>query len=91
MLSLIAGSFGVQRGRHRQRHPQASAVEPGSPAASNGVRPGDVIVSVNDAPPFADGIFSDGVMNLLFGPYPQAGRVSVRCSGPPPAAPGRWS
>jgi carboxyl-terminal processing protease len=53
-----------------------TAVEPGSPAASNGVRPGDVIVSVDGAPPFADGIISDGVMDLLFGPYPQAGRVS---------------
>jgi carboxyl-terminal processing protease len=59
-----------------------TAVEPGSPAASNGVRPGDVIVSVNGAPPFADGIISDGVMDLLFGPYPQAGRVSVRLQRP---------
>ena len=59
-----------------------TAVEPGSSAASHGVRPGDVIVSVNGAPPFADGIISDGVMNLLFGPYPQAGRVSVRLQRP---------
>jgi carboxyl-terminal processing protease len=59
-----------------------TAVEPGSPAASHGVRPGDVIVSVNGAPPFADGIISGGVMNLLFGPYPQAGRVSVRLQRP---------
>jgi carboxyl-terminal processing protease len=59
-----------------------TAVEPGSPAASHGMRPGDVIVSVNGAPPFADGIISDGVMNLLFGPYPQAGRVSVRLQRP---------
>ena len=57
-------------------------VEPGSPAASHGVRPGDIIVSVDGAPPFADGIISDGVMNLLFGPYPQAGRVSVRLHRP---------
>jgi carboxyl-terminal processing protease len=59
-----------------------TAVEPGSPAASRGVRPGDVIVSVNGAPPFADGIISQGAMNLLFGPYPQAGRVSVRLHRP---------
>ena len=42
-----------------------TAVAPGSPAASDGLRPGDVIVSVNGAPPFADGIVSEGVMNLL--------------------------
>jgi carboxyl-terminal processing protease len=59
-----------------------TAVEPGSPADSHGVRPGDVIVSVNGAPPFADGIISQGVMNQLFGPYPQAGRVSVRLQRP---------
>jgi carboxyl-terminal processing protease len=59
-----------------------TAVEPGSPAAIKGLRPGDVIVSVNGAPPFADGIISDGVMNVLFGPYPQAGRLSVRLHRP---------
>jgi hypothetical protein len=59
-----------------------TAVEPGSPAGSHGMRPGDVIVAVNGAPPFADGIISKGAMNLLFGPYPQAGRVSVRLHRP---------
>ncbi len=59
-----------------------TAVAPGSPAASNGLRPGDVIVAVNGAPPFTDGIISEGVMNLLFGPYPQPGRVSVRLQRP---------
>ena len=59
-----------------------TTVEPGSPAYSHGVRPGDVIVSVDGAPPFTDGIISDGVMKLLFGPYPQAGRVSVRLHRP---------
>ena len=50
-----------------------TAVLPGSPAASDGLRPGDIIVSVDGAPPFPDGIISQGVMNLLFGPYPAAG------------------
>ena len=59
-----------------------TAVEPGSPADSHGVRPGDIIVSVDGAPPFADGMISDGMMKLLFGPYAQAGRVSVRLRRP---------
>ncbi len=59
-----------------------TAVAPGSPAASRGLRPGDVIVSVDGAPPFADGIVSAGVMNLLYGPYPPPGRVSVRLHRP---------
>jgi carboxyl-terminal processing protease len=59
-----------------------TSVEPGSPADSHGVRPGDVIVSVNGAPPFADGIISKGAMNLLYGPYPQTGRVPVRLHRP---------
>ena len=46
------------------------------------MRPGDVVVSVNGAPPFAGGVVSEGVMNLLFAPYPQAGRVSVRLQRP---------
>jgi carboxyl-terminal processing protease len=59
-----------------------TAVAPGSPAASHGVRPGDVIISVNGAPPFAGGIISAGVMNLLYGPYPRPGRVTVRLHRP---------
>jgi carboxyl-terminal processing protease len=59
-----------------------TTVAPGSPAASGGVRPGDVIVSVDGAPPFTDGAVSGGVINLLFAPYPQAGPVTVRLQRP---------
>jgi carboxyl-terminal processing protease len=59
-----------------------TAVAPGSPAARRGVWPGDVIVSVNGAPPFADGAVSAGVMNLLYGPYRPPGRVSLRLHRP---------
>jgi len=57
-------------------------VAPGSAAASGGIRPGDVIVSVDGAPPFADGVVFEGAMNLLFAPYPQADRVVVRLQRP---------
>ena len=59
-----------------------TAVLPGSPAASAGLRPGDIIVSVDGAPPFPGGIISQGVMNQLFGPYPAPGRVTVRLHRP---------
>ena len=59
-----------------------TAVAPTSPAASSGLRPGDIIVSVDGAPTFTDGIISDGVMNLLTGPYPPPGRVTVQLHRP---------
>src|SRR5215469_16391100 len=59
-----------------------TAVAPGSPADSHGLRPGDIIVSVDGAPPFPGGVISGGVMNLLSGPYPAPGRVTVRLHRP---------
>ena len=59
-----------------------TAVAPASPAAGAGLRPGDIIVSVDGAPPFTDGTISAGVMNLLSGPYPQPGRVTVQLHRP---------
>jgi carboxyl-terminal processing protease len=43
----------------------------GGPAARVGLRPGDVIESVDGAPPFTDGAVSPGVMDLLAQQYPQ--------------------
>ena len=56
------------------------AVDPGSPAARARVRTGDIIVSVNDAPPFTDGYLSPGVFALLYQSYPQqqALRITLR-------------
>ena len=59
-----------------------TAVLPGSPAVRSRLRPGDIIVSVDGAPPFPGGIISEGVMNVLFGPYPQPGRVAVQLHRP---------
>ena len=59
-----------------------TTVLPGSPAASNGLRPGDIIVSVNGAPPFTNGAVSEGVINLLLGPDPQPGRVTIQLNRP---------
>src|ERR1700728_3876270 len=42
----------------------------GGPAAGQGLRPGDVIVSVNGALPFVDGTVSEGVFDLLYQQYP---------------------
>jgi hypothetical protein len=54
----------------------------GGPAADNGLQPGDVIESVNGAPPFADGIRSAGVMNLLNQQYPRSNPAWLRLYRP---------
>ena len=84
---------GAPADRYRAARGAAAAVPhrgaAGFPAASHGLRPGDVIVSVNGAPPFAGGIVSEGVMNLLTVPTRSPAGYRCGCSGPPPAAPGR--
>lgn len=45
-----------------------TTVDPGSPAAKLGLRPGDVIEAVNGNAPFADGVLSPGVVEPLFNP-----------------------
>ena len=50
----------------------------GGPAAGQGLRPGDVIISVDGAAPFVDGIVSQGVFDLLYQSYPDTQAVSVR-------------
>jgi carboxyl-terminal processing protease len=59
-----------------------TSVTPGSPASRQDLRPGDVVVSVNGAPPFAGGVVSEGAINALFPQYPQAGPVTVRLHRP---------
>ena len=57
-----------------------TSVDPGSPLARAGIRTGDIIVSVDGAPPFADGMPSPGVFRLLLltQQYPsQALRITV--------------
>jgi carboxyl-terminal processing protease len=53
-----------------------------SPAARQGVRPGDVIVAVNGAPPFAGGALSQGVVARINQQYPQRQTVRLRLHRP---------
>jgi carboxyl-terminal processing protease len=58
-------------------------VNPASPAASSGILPGDVIESVNGAPPFADGALSPGAFSpLAINTYPLPARVTLRLQRP---------
>jgi carboxyl-terminal processing protease len=49
----------------------------GGPASRDHVRPGDVILSVDGAPPFASGLLSQGAIDLLFESYPQDETVRI--------------
>jgi carboxyl-terminal processing protease len=59
-----------------------TSVLAGSPAADNDMQPGDVIVSVNDVPPFANGRLSQGVVDWLNPQYPQNDAVRLRLHRP---------
>jgi carboxyl-terminal processing protease len=59
-----------------------TSVLAGSPAARQGVRPGDLIVAVNGAPPFAGGVLSQGVLDWLNQQYPQRQTVRLRLRRP---------
>ncbi|HWG12519.1 MAG TPA: S41 family peptidase [Streptosporangiaceae bacterium] len=58
------------------------SVDSGSPATRAGVRTGDIIVSVNGAPPFTDGYLSPGVFALLYQSYPQQQPVRITLRWP---------
>ncbi len=49
----------------------------GGPALQAGLRPGDVIVSVDGVPPFVDGLVSAGVVDLLSQAYPQSQALRI--------------
>lgn len=59
-----------------------TSVTPGSPAARQDLRPGDEIVSINGAPPFAGGVVCGGVVTMLFPQYKLGGAVIVRLRRP---------
>jgi carboxyl-terminal processing protease len=60
-----------------------TTVGPGSPAAASGIRPGDVIESVNGSPPFASGTVSPGALApLVNDTYPLPGHVALRLYRP---------
>lgn len=54
----------------------------GGSAAEQGLKPGDIIDAVNGAPPFVDGIPSQGVINLLWQQYPRSDQIRVRVTRP---------
>jgi carboxyl-terminal processing protease len=54
----------------------------GGPAAAAGLRPGDVIVAVDGAPPYVDGLPTPGVASLLSQQYPRSEPVILTLRRP---------
>ena len=91
---LRAGDHHLARARIWRRAPRvrrchrclSPSVDPRSPAARAGVRPGDIITAVNGAPPFIGGMLTPGVISLLNQSYPQqSGGCGSGCAGRSPA------
>jgi carboxyl-terminal processing protease len=59
-----------------------TSVSAGSPAERQGVLAGDVIVSVNEVPPFANGVLSAGVLQWINQRYPQSRQVKLTLNRP---------
>jgi carboxyl-terminal processing protease len=58
-----------------------TSVDPGSPAARAGVRPGDVITKVDGSAPFVNGTYSAGVTHLVY-QHPPGQRVRITLRWP---------
>lgn len=65
------------------------SVAPGSPAATAGLKPGDVIVAVNDVPVFTNGVLSPGVFQWLYQKPPK--KAPVRLTLQRPATGTSWT
>ncbi|MFI6603700.1 S41 family peptidase [Nonomuraea sp. NPDC050536] len=59
-----------------------TSIAAGSPAAQRGLKPGDVIISANGSAPFAGGVLSTGVLNLLDPQYPDQEPVRLTLRRP---------
>lgn len=59
-----------------------TTVTAATPAARAGLKPGDVIETVNGVPAFTSGQFNAGVLDLLHPPYPQSTPVTLTVRRP---------
>ncbi|MGV9302090.1 S41 family peptidase [Nonomuraea sp. NPDC003727] len=72
----------IQNAPHQALAPLYVRTVTGGPAAGKGLRPGDVIESVNGAPPFAGGVLSTGATAQLFPAYPDSRPVRIKLRRP---------